>query len=52
MWVFLNGKGIDKYRDIFPDGKVPFRNLDFFKATLGENHDCLCCSCLLGALDV
>jgi hypothetical protein len=37
MWVSLNGKGINKYRDIFPDGKVPVRNLDFFKATLGED---------------
>jgi hypothetical protein len=37
MWVSLNGKGLDRYRDIFPDGKVPVYNRDFFNATLGED---------------
>jgi hypothetical protein len=37
MWVTLNGKGLDKYHDIFPDGKVPICSIDFFTATLGEN---------------
>lgn len=37
MWVSLNGKGLDKYHEIFPDGKVPVCSIDFFRATLGED---------------